>query len=352
VIPLRQSVRLGIIGFGKLAREYYVPALRHLRDARVTAVADPLPASRREAERRFPGVVVGESGDEIIERGAADALLVASPPSTHLEIWRRAAARGLPAFVEKPLFLPGQLAAFQPASDAGRLLMVNFNRRFWPAYQKLAGLARSGRIGKPEQAEFALHTDILRWCSVTQHRLSPAEGGALYDVGSQMVDLALALADEEPIAVGAEADSKRWPQDHVRLRLRFANGIEARCHLAYEQYNRERVSVRGSLGVLRIEDPNRMLLLDTGVSAAERLAHWVAGTFLLGARAIARDRSMLRYTVRRAIEAFVRSVRTGEPFWPGLEEALRVARCLEAARRSLETGRMFTLEPAGRPAAQ
>jgi hypothetical protein len=54
---------------------------------------------------------------------------------------------------------------------------------------------------------------------------------------------------------------------------------------------------------------------------------------------------MTRYTIHAALESFVRSLRTGAPFSPGFDEAVRNVRWLEAAERSLADG-----QPVRRPA--
>jgi len=46
--------KLGITGYGRLAREYYLPALTRMRDVRVVAVADPLEESRLAAVKWSP----------------------------------------------------------------------------------------------------------------------------------------------------------------------------------------------------------------------------------------------------------------------------------------------------------
>jgi predicted dehydrogenase len=47
-------LRLGIIGFGRLAQNYYVPAFRRLSQGQVVAIADPLPVRQAAARAWFP----------------------------------------------------------------------------------------------------------------------------------------------------------------------------------------------------------------------------------------------------------------------------------------------------------
>ena len=194
-------LRLGLAGFGRLARDYYVPALRTIPDARVVAVADPLSESRAAASERLSSPEVYSDSAAMLERSRLDAVLVASPPSTHLPIWRDAARRGLAVFLEKPVVLSSQISEIERVNPLPRL-MLDFNRRFWPTYQRVGGLLRSGALGNPVEVDFRLHTDILSWSTVTRHRLAPEEGGILHDLGGHAIDLAIDLFRNEPPARG------------------------------------------------------------------------------------------------------------------------------------------------------
>src|SRR6478672_2603606 len=87
----REPLSIGVAGFGRLVREIYLPAFRRLPGARLVAVADPLAESRSAAAHRLPGAVVYPDHRTLLASASLDGLLVASPPSTHLEIWDGAA---------------------------------------------------------------------------------------------------------------------------------------------------------------------------------------------------------------------------------------------------------------------
>lgn len=328
------SLRFAIVGFGKLAQKYYVPPLRSLDRIHLVAVADPLPACQSAAKDRIPNVTTYSAHQDLLEHEALDAILVASPPSTHLQIWNDACKSEVAVFMEKPFVLKNELARVESSPQARRLLMVNFNRRFWPTYRRLGELSRSGQIGNLEHAEFVLHVNVLEWCSVTAHRLSPGEGGVLYDLGSQMLDLVWSIFSEEPVSILAEIRSKRWVSDHVALGLDFSSGLHVRCELAYGERTRESVVIQGSRGRLRLDNPNMTIHLELKDSPPHQLADRCRDAFIFGYRAVRRDRSMLRYTIRASIETFLRSLRVNERFSPGFEDAAKNTMWLEAALRS------------------
>lgn len=334
--PLPAELRLGLVGFGKLVRDYYLPALRMLADTRVVAVADPLPESRRAATDRLHGAAVYSGHRAMLERAGIDGVLVASPPSTHLEVWSDAIASGLPTFVEKPLLLSGQLARLA-LRDEPRL-MIDFNRRFWPTYGRVRDLVRRGVLGTPVHLEFVLHLDVARWSGVTQHRLDVQEGGLLHDLGCHAIDLALEVIGEEPDGVAAVTSSRRWRDDQLRLRLDFPGGSSATCDLAYGHRTREWLVVRGSEKTARLTEPNKALHVEPRGAPRNSLVAWSLDAAALGYRALRRSQSMGQASIRGALSAFIHSLRTNSPFAPGFADGLRNARWVAAAARSAAAG--------------
>jgi predicted dehydrogenase len=337
-------LRIGLAGFGRLAREYYLPAFRTLPDAQLVAVADPLRESRADAERRMPSLAVFPDHAEMLERASLDALLVASPPSTHLKIWNAAAARGLPVFMEKPFVLCGQLPEIARGHATAKL-MLDFNRRFWPTYRRAGELIQRGVLGRPVEVDFRLHTDVLSWSTVTRHRFSRDEGGILHDLGGHAIDLAAILLGEEPETVTARISDARRSGDQLLLELAFADGSVVRSDLAWGDRTSERLAAAGPRGRLSLADPNMAIRLARNGTQGPRIADDLRDLAIFGYRVLRRSRTMSRFSIRSALAAFVRSVSDGEPLSPGFEDAVRNVRWLEAAARSAAEGK-----PAPRPA--
>ena len=335
------ELRLGVVGFGRLARDFYLPALRTLAGVRLVAVADPLPESRRAAAARVAGAAIHADHHALLAKTPPDGLLVASPPSTHLEVWRTATARGIAAFVEKPLVLASELPVLD-GRESDRRVMVDFNRRFWPPYLRLRTLVHDGVLGRPVHVDFALSLDVLGWSRVTRHRLDGREGGLLHDLGCHAIDLATELLGEEPDGVEAETSSRRWPGDHVRLRLVFPSGASAACELAYGARTRERLALRGPMAAAWLVEPNAALHVEPAGARSSRLVAALHDAAFLGYRAIRRSHAIGRASIRGALAAFAASLRSGAPFSPGLEDGARNARYVAAALRSAARGGAMT----------
>jgi myo-inositol 2-dehydrogenase/D-chiro-inositol 1-dehydrogenase len=330
--------RLAIAGFGRLARGYYVPALRELGRVRPVAVADPHEGARAAARAAYPDARAYASAEEMLAAETPDALLVASPPSTHLPLWTLAMRLGTAVFMEKPFLLSHQLAAFAPPEVDGPPLMVDFNRRFWPTYRQLAERVRAGAVGEVAQAELRLEVDVLRWGGAASHRFAPGEGGALHDLGSHLLDLAWMLFGRETARVTARAESRRWKDDHVRIALDLPGGPAVTCELGYGARNREQVTVRGDRGTLTLRNPNARVHVHPAGSRGRPLLERAEDGAALAVRGVLRGRSLLRQSIRSALGELLSALAEGRPPAPGLRDALRNSAWLEAAARSIETG--------------
>ena len=342
-VTARPTLQLGLAGFGQLARKYYVPALRALNGVKLAAVVDPFEASREAARAVFPSIAIEEAPDALMRLGL-NGVIVASPPSTHLAFWNLAANAGVPVLLEKPFALRGELPHAANGERERRLLMLDLNRRFWPPYQKMRESVRGGRIGDVESVEIRLHVDIRPWCSVTSHRLQSREGGVLYDLGSQAIDLARWIIGSEPRKVSAFNTSHRWDNDHVLVELEFDRGVRTHCDLAYAEDAGERVTIKGTHGEIQLFNPNMAVHFGRPGTTGRSALGLARDLTVLCYRGLRRSHSMMRYSVAAALAAFANSISYGLPFSPGYEDAVANAVWLDAAARSMELGVPVTSE--------
>ena len=88
-----------------------------------------------------------------------DVIAVCTPHPSHPDLVRRIAAAGIDCMVEKPLAvdLRSGRQAVADAEAAGIKLGVVFQRRYWPAAQRLKAAIDEGRLGRIVQAECTVH---------------------------------------------------------------------------------------------------------------------------------------------------------------------------------------------------
>ena len=113
----------------------------------------------------------------------------------------------------------------------------------------------SGRIGQLRSIDLVLETNVRRWSTVTQRRMSPSEGGVLHDLGSQAIDVVCQIVGDAPLDIFGGCTIQ--PSGHEQLELReFANGVRARCQLGYGVRNCESLIVVGSDRSIILREPN------------------------------------------------------------------------------------------------
>jgi len=289
-----EPLRLGLVGCGRIAEHGYLPALARSSRVQLVAVADPL-ASRRAlvpAAAGFDGI------EPLLAAVEVDAIVIASPPASHLSDAAAAAAAGIPALVEKP---PGRdLAEAKELAALGPPPRLGFNRRFdarWQAFERTL----QHRVATSISLRLELSTGDWR----------PAGGDdALLDLGVHLADLALRLAGPVRSVRAAELDAA-----HARLELESARG-EVELELAHGRAYRERAEAAGIAG------------LDASSTTA-RLRDRLRRTA---------DRP-LPASLARQLDAFAAAVR-GEaaPNLATAEDGVAVLRILDAARRSAASG--------------
>src|SRR5438045_1230405 len=140
---MADRLRVGVIGCGLIAQVMHLNYLRELSDRFEVAAVCDLSAEVRAACAREYGVTEQyESWQELVTR-PLDAVLVLTSGS-HAPIAVAAAQAGLHVLVEKPMCfsVAEGRQMIDAAEQAGKVLMVGYNKRYDPAYSRLLEEAR------------------------------------------------------------------------------------------------------------------------------------------------------------------------------------------------------------------
>ncbi|MBI4446710.1 MAG: Gfo/Idh/MocA family oxidoreductase [Acidobacteria bacterium] len=338
--PTENRFCLGLIGFGRLAQDFYFPVLRKLKCLPV-AVADPAPESRKMSGLLLPRARVYTSWREMLEGEELDAMLVASPPSTHLEIWKKACSLKLPVFMEKPFLLPGQLSEVE-WEGVHSLVMIDFCRRFWPVYQQVKNILLSGEIGLPQRAEFRMGVNLEKWSPVSSYRENSSEGGVLCDLGSHAVDLLWEIFSWGEKDGDAEIQTWELEMSHAFLSLWFSKGVRCDVHVSYGPGEHECLRIEGTLGTLSVPHPCMALREGKGALGRESL-RLLSSSIGKSLQSVLRWRSVLRACNFSAMSHFLSLLSGGQTWVCGLESGILNTRSLAAAQLSKAAGRRVRL---------
>jgi predicted dehydrogenase len=202
-----------------------------LRD-RVEVVAAFSPSARRRADfaARFPFPTV-DSIERVLDDSSIDAVAILTPPNTHLDLVRRAAAAGKHILLEKPLEITTKRAVelVDTCRRAGVTLAVMLQHRFRPAALELAEHLASGALGEI----VGCSTAIKLWRPQSYYE-EPGRGtkardggGVLLTQGIHTLDLMLSLAGPVDEVRGYATTSlvhRMETEDLVCAAVKFANG--------------------------------------------------------------------------------------------------------------------------------
>ena len=225
-----------MIGYGLAGSVFHAPLIASTAGLVVSTVVTGNPQRQAEARRAHPDSQVVSDPAEVFEHAAEhDFVVVAAPNDVHLDLASRALDVGLPVVVDKPLAPTAAEARslVEQAEGLGVLITAFMNRRWDSDQLTLRRLLDEGTLGKVLRYESRLErwrpalSEDGPWREVSTPE---AGGGVLLDLGSHLVDQAIALFG--PVGrIYAELDSRRGgvADDDVFLALEHRSG--ARSHL-------------------------------------------------------------------------------------------------------------------------
>lgn len=253
-------MKVAVLGLGNAGHELHLPALAGISGVSTIAV-DP-DAARRERAAKAHRVPVAESLAAALAMGKVDAVVVATPPDSHVSICLEAFAAGCDVFCEKP-FAPSVVDAqriIDAARASGRQVALNHEFREMPIFR-----AVRDQIGRPDVGQLVFaqawqNMNLPPWMEPGWR--GQLLTGTLYEAGLHLTDFLIALFGEKPVAVNATMSTcgvRPEASDAVALvtmefsRGRLAQVIQNRLCPGETQYfevraDAEKASLRASFG--------------------------------------------------------------------------------------------------------
>ena len=229
------SVGFGLLGSGFMAHTYAQCLAKHVPDGHLVAVAC---GSRAPGLAEEYGVGAEPSAEALLARDDIEAVIIATPHSTHLPITRAAAGAGKHVYIEKPMAVTladcdSMVAACR---DAGVLLNVNNVTRHRASPVTAKRLVDDGRIGDLRMVRVL--SSVIAYLPDEGHWAhKPEEGGAWLDMGVHIFDALRWFTASEVEAVyarildfGGDPNQRRTGMAEVTMR----NGILAQVLISFE----------------------------------------------------------------------------------------------------------------------
>jgi predicted dehydrogenase len=321
-------IHAAIAGLGRWGRNLVEASVGHPRLKIVRAVEPDIASARAFCAQHH--LELAGALDAVLADTAVDAVLLATPHSLHPAQVMACAAARKQVFCEKPLALHRADAArmFEACRDAGVLLAVGHNRRFWPSMRALREVVESGELGTILHVEG--HNSNENSQAVTAGwRLSPAEspGGGMTGAGLHVLDAFVSMLGpvRRVYAQLRQREQGPPPLDTAVMTLDFVIGVTGTLATVRATPFYWRVHVFGTKGSAEVLDERSMILRQSG--AEPQSISYPAVDVL-----------------RAELDAFAEAVEHRRAFPVQQAEVLATLSAFEAALQSMASGVAVTCD--------
>jgi 1,5-anhydro-D-fructose reductase (1,5-anhydro-D-mannitol-forming) len=325
-------INFGIVGFGLHAVKRLMPGFALATNCRVTALSRRDMAKAQESARRHGIPLAFDSAEDLCRSPQVDAVFVATPNACHLSDVVVTASCGKPVLCEKPMAVHAdQCRQMVDAARRARILLgVAQVFRFEESTAWLRQQVAAGSIGKVvfARSEFsfpAAHGHARTWIN----DLATAGGGPVADVGVHCIDALRFILQDEVLRVTAREIPGKAPgnvEAGATLLLEFSRGTLATVMVSFRAEYRTPFELVGETGVLRADDALNV----------ERLIHL---ELRRGGAVVETNTVSNQLAYARQVDAFAAAVEGKAEFPISGEEGWRNQEILDAAYRSMRSGR-------------
>lgn len=211
---MTKPLQLGLVGFGKIARDQHLPAIAGTEGVELVAVASP--RSVAEGFRNYPNLAA-----MLAAEAELDTVVLCQPPQARFEAARAALLAGKHVFLEKP---PGATvseveALAELARRQGVTLFASWHSRY------AAGVAAA----KAWVAERAVDEVTISWKEDVRHWhpgqdwIWQAGGFGVFDPGINALSILTEVIGERVRVIDAELETPSNRQAPIAARLNMAS---------------------------------------------------------------------------------------------------------------------------------
>lgn len=330
------TIGVAVVGYGY----WGVNLTRNVGAAATTTlvgVVDPDPDRRQLATVNNPGIETWESLDDALRDARVEAVVIATPASTHVDLAIQCLEADRDILVEKPLAETSADAEkiAQLAADRDQVLMVGHTFLYSPTVHRLKALIDDGDLGAVQY----LYSQRLSLGRIRR------DCNALWNFAPHDVSIMLHLLDERVVEVTAKGFAFIDPEveDVCFASLTFASGVGANLHVSWIDPRKTRLmTVVGDEKMAIYNDVSvdqPLWLVDSGVAKDRDLGSFESlGDFQWRTRSgdILIPRIEMSEPLRNEIEAFGQACLDRTTPTTDGEHGLAVVRVLEAIDRSAQ----------------
>ena len=327
-------IRVAVVGFGywgpNLARNF-----NEVDGAEVATICDTRPEALKLARGRFPAATLTTSFDEVVTDPRIDAVVIATPVSTHAPLAIEALRHGKHVLVTQPM--AGSAAdadrIVEEAERQQRVLLVDHTFVYMGAVRKVSEIVRSGELG-----ELYYFDSVRINLGLYQHDVSVVWDLAVHDLS--IMDSWIPQQPQAVSCIGVKHLAGH-PEDVAYLTVLYEDNLIAHVHVNWlSPVKIRRTLLGGSKKMILFDDLDpveKIKVYDRGVTP--RAEQSVPNLAPLAYRRTG-DIWMPHFEMTEALRVeamhFVDCVNGRASPQTGGREGARVVRLLEAAEMSMQ----------------
>lgn len=351
------SVKIGVIGCGKVSQARHLPCLQSLPESQVVALADIDAHCLKSVGDRFAIVTRYHDYQDLLQDSALDVAAICLPVSSHVPAALMALQAGKHVFIEKPLCLCQEEAhaLIEAAAKSGKKVMLGFNLRWHRHMRSARKIIQQGSLGPIRLVRFLFTTGIRHQQEVPEWRKRRRlGGGVLIENAVHCFDLLRFLFACEVAEIYAQGRSDEWDDETACISCRLENGILAAAQFSESTSDCKELEILGQNGGLRISfhrfDGFQLLPIGRFAGDIQTRLKTILNTMKELPKAIPTIRrgGELQASFYAEWRSFVNCIRQDQPVQCGLEDGLQALQITLAAVRSAVTGRPIAIAQAPR----
>ena len=303
-----QSVKWGILGAAKFAREQMAPAIHAARGAELYALATSDPAKAAGFQEFCPGLKLHASYDALLADPEVEAVYIPLPNHLHVLWTLKTLAAGKHVLTEKPIALHAhEIDQIIHARDAaGKLAAEGFMIVHHPQWIRARDLVAQGAIGKVAHVDSVFCYDNRADTGNIRNRAETG-GGGVRDIGVYTYGSVRFVTGAEPVELHAKLKRENGVDTWAQVTGEMSGPTGRFTYSALTSmrlFQRQEVVFQGDKGMIRVANAP----FNAGVHDQAQLELHQPGQRVT----IERFPGVNHYKLQ--VEAFVTSVRTGAPY--------------------------------------
>ena len=318
-------------------------------ELRLIGLCERDPSRGADFAAQYPECSVEQDLDAFLIDPRVQAISIATPPSTHHELARRALQAGKHVIVEKPLATTSADAEelIRIAAEVDRVLMPGHTFLYSPPVNKVRDLIGAGELG-----------DVYFITSSRMNLGLYQPDGVISDLAPHDLSILIYWLDRPVTQIAASGQSvfQDGVPETAFLTVTFAGGATANVQISWLAPRKMRqMVVVGSKRMVQYEDSSSdeaVRIYDRGLDVSMAQAPATFGEYQLTYRSgdIVIPRIDAAEPLGLELADFAHAIRTGEEPRSNSRLGLEIVRALEAAQLSMERcGEPIDLGPSGDP---